>query len=428
MNLNVEETGPLERRLLIRIPTADVDRAFDAVFRDLRRTAQIRGFRPGKAPRPILEKHFGEHARGEVLEALLRDTLFKAIEQAQLDIVAQPQVNPQEAPRQGESYAYEATVEIRPAVELKQIEGLRVDPPQLPEPEEDPVETQLRELRERHAELVVEPAGTSAARGHVAVIDFEGRIGGEPFEGGSGRELELELGAGHSPPGFEDALVGMTAGQSREFSLTFPEDYRSEALRGKTASFTVALKELKRRELPALDDEFAKDVSEHDTLDALRAELRDRLEKGREAERTRLLREAVIRAAIEANPFPLPPSLVHAQLHSLVDRLLARVGSSLPADKRKELVERWHEELHPQAERDTALAFLVPSIARERGLEISDEEVDAELAQVAELDGRSLAQVKRMFQERDALPALRARLLERKVVDFLVSKATFAGR
>jgi trigger factor len=427
MNLNVEQTGPLERRLQIRIPTADVDRAFESVFRDLRHKAQVRGFRPGKAPRTILEKQFGEHARGEVLESLVRETLFKAIEQAELDIVSEPKVNPAQAPRPGEAYSYEATVEIRPAVELKQVEGLRVASPQLPEPEEDPVEGQLRELRERHGELVAEAEGVAAARGHVAVIDFHGTIDGAPFEGGSGDEVPVEIGAGRAVPGFEDALVGLSAGQTREFELAFPDDYRAEALRGKTASFRASLKELKRRELPALDDEFAKDVSEYDTLEALRAELRSRFEQRREEERQRLVRDAVVRAAIEANPFPLPPSLVHAQLHALMDRLFEQLGPRVPEARRKELSERWHDELHPQAERDTALAFLVPSIARAHGIEVDEEEVDAQLSRFAEQEGQTLAQIKRMFQERGAIGGLRANLLERKVVDFLVSKAILAA-
>ena len=219
MNLNVEQTGPLERRLQIKIPTADVDRAFETVFRDLRRSTQVRGFRPGKAPRPILEKQFGEHARGEVLEALVRETLFKAIEQAELDIVSEPKVNPPEAPRPGEAYSYEATVEIRPEVELKQVEGLRVAPPALPEPEEDPIEAQLQELRERHGELVAEAEGVAAARGHVAVIDFEGAIDGEPFEGGSGNEVAIEIGCGPSRPGLrrcaDRSLAQAKAGSSR---------------------------------------------------------------------------------------------------------------------------------------------------------------------------------------------------------------------
>jgi trigger factor len=427
MNLDVEETGPLERRLQIRIPTADVDRAFDVVFRDLRRSAQVRGFRPGKAPRPILEKQFGEHARGEVLEALLRETLFKAIEQAQLDIVSEPKVKSERPPSPGEAYAYEATVEVRPAIELKQVEGLRVAPPQLPEPEEDPVEAQLRDLRERHGELVAEAEGSVAARGHVAVLDFEGTIDGAPFEGGSGREVELDLGSGRAVPGFEDALIGMGAGQTREFDLTFPDDYRAEALRGKTARFRATLKELKRRELPALDDEFAKDVSEFDTLAELRAELARRIAERREQERERLLREAVIGAALEANPFPLPHSLVHAQLHALMDRLLGQLGPRVPEARRKELADRFHEELHPQAERDTALALLAPAVARAHGIEVTDAELDAQLAIFAEQEGQTVAQLKRMFAERGALRGLEAGLLERKVVDFLVSKATLAG-
>ncbi len=423
MNLSVEETGPLERRLQVEIPTTDVDRAFDRVYRELRKTAAIRGFRRGKVPRPILEKHFGEHARGEVLQSLVQETLFQAIEQAELDIVSQPQLAPDEPPEQGAAFEYHATVEIRPQVELKQVEGLRVSEPDLPEPDEDPVEQHLEELRQRQAQEIAEDQeGVAAASGHVAVLDFRGTLDGEPFEGGSGEDVPFEIGAGRSIPGFEDELVGLRVGDDKSFEIEFPEDYGAEEVAGKRVRFEVTLKALRRRELPELDDEFAKDVSEHDTLEALRQELRERVEGGRERERERLVRQAVVRAAVDANPFPVPRSLVHAQLHSMIDRMLSQLPP-LDEERRREFADRWHDEWEEQAERDCAMAFLVPAIAEAHDIEVGDDDVDAQLAEVAEQQGSSVTQVKRIYQEQGALGSLRASLLEDRVVEFLVSRA-----
>jgi trigger factor len=426
MNLNVEETGPLERRLRIEIPTADVDRAFDRFYRDLGKTAQLKGFRRGKVPRPLLERHFGEHARHEVLETLVRQTLGDALEQAQLDVISEPRLQSEQPPVQGASFSYGATVEVRPEIELRKIEGLEIGEVRLPEPEQDPVEAYLQQLRENQAQLVEAEPGEAAARGHLAVVDFEATIDGQLFEGGSGRETSVEIGAGRAAPGFEDALLGVRVGEERRFPLTFPADYPAEQVAGKTAEFRVALRELKRKELPALDDELAKDVSEFETLEALRADVRRRVEEGREAELAWLRRERVVDALIAANPFPLPHSLVEAELHAWIDRTLEQLGPRVTEGRRKELVAQLHEQGHARAERATALAFLVPKIAEARGISISDQDVDARLGEIAEGRGVSVSRLKRAHQEANTLPQLRAALLQERVVEFLVSKAILA--
>jgi trigger factor len=426
MHLHVEETGPLERRLRIEIATAEVDRAFDAFYRDLGKTAQLKGFRPGKVPRPLLERHFGEHARHEVLETLVRQTLGEAIEQAQLQIVSEPRLQSDEPPAQGASFSYGATVEIRPDVELRQVEGLEVGPVQLPEPETDPVEGYLEQLREGQAQLLEVEPDTAAARGHVAVVDFDATLDGQPFEGGSARETTVEIGSGRAVPGFEEQLIGLRVGESRRFELQFPAEHGSEEVAGRTAQFEVVLRGLKRKELPALDDELAKDVSEFETLEALRADVRRRVEEGREAERQRLVRERTIDALIAANPFPLPHSLVEAELHAWIDRMLAQLDPRVPEERRRQLAAEWHEQGHARAERATALAFLVPRIAETRGVEVRDEDVDARLAELAQSQKVPLSRLKRAYQEANRLPALRAALLQEQVVEFLVSKAILA--
>lgn len=427
MNFEVEETGPVERRLKVELPTAEVDAAFDAVYQQIRQGARIRGFRPGKTPRSVLERYFSERAGDEVLERLVGESLPRALREQELAVVGEPKLEPAGVPRQGTPFRYEAMLEVRPTIELKRIRGLEVVDPVPPEPDEDSVSAHLEQLRLSHAELLAEEADSVVARGHLAVVDYDATVDGNPFEGGSGRERVIEMGEGHTLPGFEDELVGMSVGQEREFSLVLPDRYPVEGLAGKEASFRVKLLELKRRELPELDDEFAKDVSDFETLEALTADLRRRAGEAREAEQGRLRREAVITAVTEMNPFPVPKSLVERQLAARLSRVVAQLRGQLPQDELARMIERWREEWRPEAERDVRLALLVPEIAREEEIEVSEQDVDDQLRQLAEREGKSLSQLKRSYRERGLLSALRDGLLEQQVVEFLVTEATLSA-
>jgi trigger factor len=426
MQLEVEERGPVERRLRIELPTAEVDKVFDHVFHEIGKSARLKGFRPGRVPREVLERYFAHEARHEALEHLIRHSLPKAIEQAALEVIGEPRLEPDEEPRAGLPFRYAVALEIRPKIELKQVRGLAVKRPILPEPEGDPVESYLEEARQGHAQLVAEPEGTLAARGHVAVLDFEGRIDGKTFEGGSGKEVTLELGAGTAIPGFDEQVEGMVVGGERDFDLSVPESYPAAAVAGKTAHFHVRLVELKRKELPALDDEFAKDVSEAETLDALRGQLRERMEQGRERERERRLREAVVAALVEANPFPVPPSLVASEINARLARVLRQLRVREETPELRAQIERWREEMRPQAERAVALSLLAPVIASAEGISVGEEEVDARVRQMAEAEERPYKELRRALSERGMLDGLRAGLVEERVVELATSAATLS--
>jgi trigger factor len=424
MNVSVEETGPVERRLHIEIPTTEVDAAFDWFFREVRRSAHIRGFRPGKAPREVLEQQYGERASGDVLQRLVEGSLFKAIEDAQLDVLGEPRLDAGELPKPGSQYVYKASVDVRPSIEVAVVSGLALKRSVVPAPEKDPIEAHLDDLRQRHGQLVEEETGVAAAAGHVAVINYVGTADGEPFEGSSASESQIELGAGRTFGGFEDQLIGLRVGDEHAFDVTMPEDHADEKLRAKSVRFDVKLVALKRRELPALDDEFAKDVSNFETLAELRADLERRIREGRLAEQKRLERAALVEALVEANPFPVPPALVDAQLRARIQRMLTQFGGDkLDREVLGPLVQRWQEELRPQIEREVRLALLAPEIAKREKIAVNDEELDAQLARIAEASQRKLSEVKREYREHGLLDALRAGLVEEKVVEFALAAA-----
>jgi len=424
MNVNVEETGPVERRLHIEIPTTEVDAAFDSFFREVRRNAHIRGFRPGKAPREVLQQQFGERASGEVLQRLVEGSLFRAIEDAHLDVLGEPRLDAGELRKPGAQYAYKASVDVRPAIEVAAVTGLALKRAVVPTPEKDPVEAHLEDMRQRQAQLVEAESGVAAAAGHVAVINYVGKLEGEPFAGSSAKESQIELGAGRTFGGFEDQLLGLRVGDEHAFELTMPEDHADEKLRGKSVRFELKLVALKRRELPQLDDEFAKDVSSFETLGELRADLERRIREGRAAEQKRLEREGLIEALVAANPFPIPPALVEAQLRQRIQRMLTQLGGAkLDREVLGPLIERWRVELRPQVEREVKLALLAPEIAKREKLAVGDEEIDAQLARIAEASQRKLSEVKREYREHGLIDALRAGLVEEKVVEFALAAA-----
>jgi trigger factor len=427
MNIEVQETGPVERKLRVEIPTADVDAAFDQAYGKLGRSARVRGFRQGHVPRAVLERTLGDRAREEVLERLVRESLPKAIEEASLTLLGEPVLRPDAQLKQGSPFVYEATVEIRPAIELKRVRGLEIERPEVPEPEEDPIERYLEELRSSHAQLIEEAEGAIAARGHVAVVDYEGTYDGRPFEGGSGQEVAVELGAGRAVSGFEEGIEGMTVGEERTFELELPAEYRVPEVAGRQVRFRVGLKGLKRKERPDLDDEFAKDVSEFDSLEALREDLRRRLGEGREHEARRLLREAAARKLIEENPFPVPPTLVERQLESRISRVISQLPGGVPPERMREIIDRGREEWRAQAEQEVRLSLLLPEIASDVGIEVSNEDVDAQLRPVAKERDVKLTQLRREYQEQGVLEGVRAALLEERVLEFVVSEATVLG-
>ncbi len=426
MNLSIEETGPVERRLRIEIPTVAVDAAFDAVYREMRGTARIPGFRRGKVPRSVLERYFGARAETEVLEKIVRESLAKALDESELDVISEPQLQPGEQPKQGAAYAYEATVEIRPEIELAKYRGLEATRATLPEPETDPVEAHIEELRRNQAQVFEEEEGVALADGHLASISFQGTIEGQPFEGGASESATFEIGADQAIPGFDDQLVGLTVGAEHSFELSFPADYPREEVAGKLARFEVKVLGIQRKELPEKDDELAKDISEFDTLEELRADLRKRVEEGRERQLKQQQADAVIDALIEANPFPVPPSLVDRQLQSRLQRSVAQLGDQFPREQLGQLVESWREEWRPAAQRDVQLRLLVPEIAKAEGIEIPESEVDERIAAIAEEQGRGKGEIRKAYKDGGLLPALEGALLEDKVVSFVVSEASLS--
>jgi trigger factor len=420
------EESAITRWVEVEVTAARVAAAFDRAYRGLARSARVKGFRPGKAPRSVLQKLYGAAVAEDLERELVGETLQSALEKSGVEPVSQPQVE-SDPPTEGAPFAYRARVEVKPPIAIADVKGLAAERPSTDVADAD-VETELEALRQRHAQFVEEPEGVEAANGHLVTISFEGRIDGELFEGGAGQDVTVELGAGQLIPGFDEQMVGMRAGDERTVRVRFPDDYGKADLAGKDAAFDVRMTSLRRREVPALDDEFAKDLGdEFETLEQVRAKLRESLVASRERASKATVRRTLLDALIERVPFDVPPGLVEERLerrlhnasHDLGDRGVGR------AVVERQLA-RWEQEWRPLIEREVREEWLLGEVARLQELAVEDAEVEARLDRLAAEQGGDAAKLRKAYREAGVMEALRAQILEEKAVEFLLSEAKVA--
>src|SRR5690625_5004228 len=309
MSAKWEKQEGNERILTIEFPAEYFDKALDQAFKKVVKTVQIPGFRKGKVPRNIFEKRFGvESLYQDAVDIVLPDAYMKAVEETGIQPVEQPEVDIDEI-EQGKNLIFTAKVTVKPEVTLGEYKGLEVEEQSVEVTDED-VNEDIETQRQQHAELVVKEEG-KVEQGDTVVMDFEGFMDGEAFEGGKGENHSLEIGSGQFIPCFEDQIVGKESGEETEVKLTFPEDYHAEELAGKEATFTVKIHEIKAKELPELDDEFAKDVDEEvETLDELKEKKKEQLEEQKKQDADNQKRETLIEQASDNAEVDIPEAKI----------------------------------------------------------------------------------------------------------------------
>ena len=426
MKTNVEELPESRVRVEVDVPADDVDRQLNRAARGIAREMRLPGFRKGKAPPSLVIQRVGREA---VLEQALRDSLPEWYEKALLETginpVGDPKLEVTALPDEGEALSFSIEVGVRPRAELGSYRGLEVGRPE-PEVPPEVLEQELERLREGFARL--EPVERPAAAGDVLVVDFQGTIEGEPFEGGDAKDYLLELGSGQLIDGFEEELTGAGAGEEREVEVTFPDDYRPERLAGQKASFHVIVKEVREKELPQLDDEFAAEASEFDTIEELRADLTERLGDAVERRIDAEFREAALDAAVANATVELPAEIVAARATERWERLERSLTSrgvdpetflTMQGRSREEIV----EEAKPDAERDLRREAVLAAVAETEGIEVTDEELEAAIGDAAEAERSSPAEVLERLRRSGRDKLLAGDLRMRKALDLLAAEA-----
>ena len=414
------ESGVLHT-LEVEVDARRVKRVFDRAYRDLAKRVPVKGFRPGKTPRSVLERLYGASLAEQIEGTLVAETLNEAIEQAGVEPVTEPAIETT-TPAEDQAFRYTARVEVKPAIELPELGGLAAKKPRV-EVGDDEVLREVETLRQRSAPLVEEPEGTLLGEGHIARIDFVGRVDGKPFEGGSGQGVELEVGAGRFMPGVEEQLLGAAAGEDRELTVNFPDDYGNADLAGKQALFAAHVAAIQRRKPADLDDDFARDLGDFETLDDLRARIRKDLTKSREQASQAELHRTLLDSLIERASFEVPPGLVERQLQQQLRSAHQRLESQIPHEALHEQLERWKEEWREQAERQVRETLLLEAVARAQGIEAGSEDVTSRIEEMAREQGASVARLRKAYGE-DALERLvAARLVDERALEFLAGQA-----
>jgi trigger factor len=426
MKTNVQELPDSRVRVEVDVPPDDVDRQLNRAARGIARDLRLPGFRKGKAPPSLVIQRVGREA---VLEQALQDSLPEWYERALLDSgvtpVGDPKLEVTSLPEEGESLSFAIEVGVRPRAQLGNYRGLEVGRPE-PEVPDDVVEQELERMREGFARL--EPVERKSAAGDVVVVDFRGTVDGEPFEGGEARDYLLELGSGQLIEGFDENLTGLGAGEERDIEITFPTDYQPGRLAGQRATFHVDVKEVREKKLPDLDDDFAAEASEFDTLEELRGDLRAKLGEAAARRIESDFRISAVDAAVAEARVDLPDELVTARATERWERLereLAARGIDPNAYLRMQGRSREQviEESKPDAERELKRDAVLEAIADAEEIEISDEEMVEALAHSAEHERTSPEKLLERLRAngRDAL--IRQDLRMRKALDLLAESS-----
>ncbi|TCT25109.1 trigger factor [Melghiribacillus thermohalophilus] len=428
MSAKWEKLEGNEGVLTVEVEASEFNRALDQAFKKVVKKVQIPGFRKGRIPRHIFEKRFGvESLYQDALDIILPDAYMKAVEETGIEPVDRPEVDVKQIEK-GKELVFTAKVTVKPEVKLGDYKGLKVEELDTEVTDQD-VENELKQLQERQAELVVKEDG-QVEEGDTVVIDFEGFIDGEPFEGGKAENYSLEIGSGSFIPGFEDQLIGKKAGEETDVEVTFPEEYHAEELAGKPATFKVKIHDIKTKELPELDDEFAKDVDEEvESLEELKKKTRDRLENQKKQEAENHKRETVIEKASENAEVDIPDAMIETELDRMMKEFEQRLqmqgmtmdmyyqfsGSDENALK---------EQMKDDAEKRVRTNLTLEAIAQAENIEVTEEDVEKELENMAEMYQTDVENIKKMLGGNADMVKEDVKI--RKAIEFLVEHAKSA--
>ncbi|MCH5198617.1 MAG: trigger factor [Oscillospiraceae bacterium] len=421
---SAEKTGTNEYTVEISISAEAFEKAVNKVYNKQKNSINVPGFRKGKAPRAIIEKIYGEGVfYDDAINEVFPDEYYKAVEEAGIDPVDDPRdFDLKSVGKEGVELSCKVTV--RPEINVSGYKGIEAEKPAAEVTDED-IEKDLRSKQEANArEISVE--GRNAENGDIATIDFEGFTDGVAFEGGKGEDYDLELGSGSFIPGFEEQIVGHAVGESFDINVKFPEEY-AEELAGKDAVFKITVKGLKQKQLPELDDEFVKDVSEFDTLDELKEDIRKTLTEQKESSSKRAFENSVYDALSELIEGEIPECMYDRAVDNMISEFRYNIeAQGMPYEKYIQAIGMTEESIRamyrPRAEKDVKIELALSKIAQLEGIEASEEDIAAEYDKMAERYGVKAEDVKAAISEDRIVSEIKARKASDMVLENAVSK------
>ena len=396
MNENIEKLEDSQVKIEVIVEAEKFDKAMDEAFKKNAKYFMVPGFRKGKAPRKIVEKHYGENVLFEEAFNIVAPEVFdEIIKENKLEVVSTPEIDITQIGA-GKELKFTAKITVKPEVKLGKYKGIKLEKIEYPVTDEA-VEEHLKEMAEKNARLVTADKRRKLKEGDTAVIDFEGFVDGVAFEGGKAENHSLEIGSGAFIPGFEYQLIGMKYDEEKEINVTFPEEYFSPDLAGKEATFKVKLHEIKVKELPEMDDEFAKDVSECDTLEELKEDIKEHIEEENAAKAKFETEEAALKEVIEATEVKIPQVMIDNEIDAYIhdmEHKLSHQGFNLESylGLIGKTMEELRKEYAEQSEKNVRTKLVLEAIFEKEGLEVTDENINQKLEEFAKAYGRDTAE------------------------------------
>ncbi len=425
MSLQVEKLEKNMAKLTIEAGADELEKAIEKAYQKQKNKISIPGFRKGKVPRQMVEKMYGKEVFYEdAANELIPDAYDKALDECEEDIVSSPKIEVVQI-EAGKPFIFTATVALKPDVKLGKYKGVKVDKIDTTVTDEE-IDEEINKERENNARnITVEDRPVKD--GDMTILDFEGFVDGEAFEGGKGEDYPLTIGSGAFIPGFEEQLVGAEIGKEVEVKVTFPEDYQAENLQGKEAVFKCTIKEIKEKELPALDDEFASEVSEFETMAEYRENVKKNLTEKKEKDAKNAKEEAAIQAVVEASEMEIPDQMLESQQKQMVDEFAQRITmQGLSMEQYFQFTgtnyQKMVEQVKPQALERIKSRLVLEAVVKAENIEVTQEEYEKELETMAEVYQMEIAKVKDLMGEREKKNIMQD-LAVRKAAEFITDNA-----
>jgi len=424
MEVTVTDISPVKKKVQIQVPHADVAKELDSAYLQLKKNAKIKGFRPGKAPRSVLERMFRKDVHADVTNTLIQNTFIDAVKQESLAFIGTPDIDPPELDPEG-PFVYDVTVELKPELSDINFEGIELKKT-LYKMSESEVDKQIEMLQKQLAEDKPITEDRPVAEGDHAVIDYEGLKDGKPFEQTQKTEnFTLKIGQGMISEEFDQQIIGMKPGEQKEFTITFPEDYHNKDLANIEITFTVTLKEIREEVLPPVDDELAKKLGNFETIEDVRNAIRKNLQEGYDKRSEQEIQEQIFEKLL-TEEFELPETLVKFELDGIISDTEMRLSqSNMTMDQLGLSREKLEEQYRDVAENQVRRHLFLSKIIEQESMELPEDELNKEYESLSQTIGQPSDFIKEYYQKNpDKLEGFKHAILEKKVFDLIVEKAT----
>lgn len=427
MNVTVNEVDQHQVTLHIELPAAEAKKGAAAAVKNLANKVNIPGFRKGKAPRMILESYLGKDAvKEEINDVLINKAYNDALNEKDITPVSDPEVKII-SEEKGQDFVFEITVTKKPEVKLGEYKGIQAAKEEA-EVTDEQVAEELAKMQKSHSKLVVAPEGTEIADEDFAIIDFKGTVDGEAFEGGEGKSYPLQIGSGSFIPGFEDQLKGLQAGDQKDVKVTFPEDYFEAKLAGKEAVFAVTINDVKRSEVPAIDDEFAKEVGKFDSLDALKEDIKKRLASQAHFQAVEKFNNDVLKTVVDNAEVDIPAVMVDTKVDQMVDEMSMRLETqNLSLEDYLKYtnsdMDKLKEQYRQPATDNVKMDLVLEAIAKAENIQVQDMDLQAEIFTMAQNFGADPKEVYNIIVKERRVPMLIQSVGRKKAASFVLQNA-----